>query len=134
MKKITLLSVLLLMGCLSILTLSRCDKDTNCYVNVSVIDETTKRPVSGVFIKIDIDSSFINASGRTDATGTFRATFAAPAIFNVAATYETGYDDEYPIEDFRCYRKGNNTVRLLEGDTVFTTINLEPDIIREARR
>lgn len=121
------------MGGLSVFFFSACDKDTNCYVEVTVIDETTKLPVSGVFVKIDIDSSYINAQGYTDASGNFSTVFSAPAIFNVSAKYETGYDDTYTPDVFYCYRKGNNTIRLKEGETVKTTVNLEAEIIREYR-
>ncbi len=132
-KKILALACLLLIGGLSAFFFNACDKDTNCYVEVTVLDEASKLPVSNVFIKIDIDSSYIKAEGYTDAAGQFRAEFAAPAIFNVAATYETGYDSVYTADKFLCYRKGNNTIRLKEGDTVKSVVNLESEIIREFR-
>ncbi|MBQ6236753.1 MAG: hypothetical protein IJK07_00910 [Bacteroidales bacterium] len=132
-KKILTLVCLVLIGGLSIFSISACDKDTNCYVRVTVVDEVTHAPIKGVFVKIDIDSSYINAQGYTDASGNFDATFTAPAIFNVAAKYETGYDSVYTRELFFCYRKGNNTIRLKEGDTVFSTVNLETEIYRDYR-
>ena len=132
-KKILTLVCLALIGGLSIFSISACDKDTNCYVRITVVDEVTHAPMKGVFVKIDIDSSYINAQGYTDAAGHFDATFTAPAIFNVAAKYETGYDSIYTRELFFCYRKGNNTIRLKEGDTVFSTVNLETEIYRDYR-
>lgn len=130
-KKIFALVCLVLIGGFSIFSIASCDKDTNCYVHVTVVDEVTHAPVKGVFVKIDIDSSYVNAQGFTDANGVFETTFAAPAIYNVAAKYETGYDSVYTRDLFYCYRKGNNTIRLKEGDTVFSTVNLETEIIRE---
>ena len=130
-KKILSLVCLALIGGLSIFSIFACDKDTNCYVRITVVDEVTHAPMKGVFVKIDIDNSYINAEGLTDAAGNFDAVFTAPAIFNVAATYETGYDSIYKPELFYCYRKGNNTIRLKEGDTVFSTVNLESEIYRE---
>ena len=121
------------MGGLSAFFFGACDKDTNCYVEITVVDEVTKKPVKGVFVKIDIDSSYINAQGYTDANGRFDTVFSAPAIFNVSAKYETGYDETYTREMFYCYRKGNNTIRLKEGETVQSTVNLESEIIREYR-
>ena len=135
-KKILTHVCLFLMSSLSVISFVACDKDTNCYVSITVIDEDTKAPVPNVFVKIDIDSSYICAKGNTDSKGTFDATFSAPAIFNVSATYENAsmYDDVYTAEIFHCYRKGNNTIRLKEGDTVRTTVVLESTIIREYRQ
>ena len=132
-KKILTLVCLILIGGLSTLYFASCDKDTNCYVQITVVDEVTHAPIQGVFVKIDIENSYINAEGYTDAAGIFNATFAAPAIYNVAAKYETGYDETYTPELFYCYRKGNNTIRLKEGDTVYSTINLETEIQRDYR-
>ena len=134
-KKILPLVGLLLISTFSIVSFVACDKDTDCYVQISVIDEDTKVPVQGAFVKIDIDSSYISAKGNTDNKGQFYATFSAPAIFNVAVTYENAsmYDSIYTQELFYCYRKGNNTIRLKEGDTVKSTVMLESAIIREYR-
>ena len=132
-KKIFAIVCLALIGGLSIFSISSCDKDTNCYVQITVVDEATHMPVQGVFVKIDIDSSYISAQGYTNAVGRFDTVFSAPAIFNVAAKYETGYDSIYTPDKFYCYRKGNNTIRLKEGDTVTSTINLESEIHYELR-
>lgn len=132
-KKILALTCLLLIGGLSAFFFGACDKDTNCYVEVTVIDEITKLPVKGANVKIDIDNSYVNAEGITDAAGQFKTQFSAPAIFNVAVTYETGYDETYTPDIFYCYRKGNNTIRLKEGETVYCTVNLEAAVIAEYR-
>lgn len=129
-KKILVLAALLLMGGVSAFFFGACDKDTNCYVEITVNDEVTKLPVQGVFVKIDIDSSYISAQGYTNAMGRFDTVFSAPAIFNVSAKYHTGYDTVNGAV-FYCYRKGNNTVRLKEGETVQATINLESTVIQE---
>ena len=91
-KKILALVCLFLIGGLSTLYFVSCDKDTNCYVRITVVDEVTHLPIQGVFVKIDIDNSYVNAQGYTDAAGNFDTVFSAPALFNVAAEYETGYD------------------------------------------
>ncbi len=132
-KKILAIIGLFLISGLSTVFFTACDDDTNCYVKVNVIDEATKKPVSNVFIKIDIDSSYVSSQGLTDAQGQFFTQFTAPAIYNVAAKYETGYDSLYTVDQFYCYRKGNNTIRLKEGDTVETTVILESEIVREYR-
>ena len=131
-KKVLAFACLLLIGGLSVFFFGACDKDTTCYVQINVIDEETKLPVKGVFVKIlDIDPSFGQTEGFTDQAGVFETQFKAPAILNVTATYETGYDSIYTPDLFYCYRKGNNTIRLKEGETVTATINLEKEIVRE---
>ena len=132
-KKIFALALMLLIGGLSVIFFNACDKDTNCYVKVTVLYEVTKTPVSGAFVKIDIDSSYVSSQGTTGPDGTFNTFFSAPAIFNVNVTYETGYDNEYTPDLYYCYRKGSNTIRLKEGDTVFCTVNLEKTVYIEQR-
>lgn len=132
-KKILALTIALLIGGISAVFLNACDKDTNCYVQVTVLDQATDKPVKNVFVKIDIDSSYVKAEGYTDAQGIFNATFSAPAIFNVQATLETGYDSVYTPDIYYCYRSGSNTIRLVEGDTVFSTVILESTIHTEYR-
>lgn len=133
-KKILALVCTILIGGMSAILFNACDKDTNCYVKVSVVDETTKAPIKNAFVKIDIDSSYVSSEGYTDASGVFETSFLAPAIFNVNVTYETGYDSVYTPDLFYCYRKGSNTIRLKEGDTVFSTVVLLKDIIQVARQ
>lgn len=134
-KKILALACLFLMGGLSICFFNSCDKDTTCKVKISVIDEETRAPMSGVFVKfLDIDTSFGISEGITSVAGTFETEFKAPAILNVHATYETGYDDSvFTRERYYCYREGSNTVRLKEGETVEATIVVESDIKQDLR-
>lgn len=132
-KKILAIVCLALIGGFSIFSIVACDKDTDCYVNINVVDEVTHAPIQDVFVKIDINGSYVNSEGYTDAMGVFETVFPAEAIFNVYAEYETGYDSVYTRELFHCYRKGTNTIRLKAGDTVYSTVNLETDIIRDYR-
>lgn len=132
-KKFLFFACVALISGISAFFMNACDKDTNCYVEVTVVDEVTKQPVKGVFVKIDIDSSYVSAEGYTNAQGRFDTVFSAPAIFNVNATYETGYDSIYTPDQFYCYRKGSNTIRLKEGEVVQSTVNLEKEILREYR-
>ena len=127
-KKILALVCLFLIGGLSTLYFVSCDKDTNCYVRITVVDEVTHLPIQGVFVKIDIDNSYVNAQGYTDAAGNFDTVFSAPALFNVFFFNDTATTEIYTRELFYCYRKGNNTIRLKEGDTVYSTINLETEV------
>lgn len=135
MKKKTWLSALFAVTCaISIFFFASCDKDTRCYVKISVIDEETKAPISGAIVKIDIESSAIAAEGTSDHNGEFYASFAAPAIFEVKVTYEDGYDEElYRPDFFYCYREGTNTIRLVEGDTVKSTVIVSSEVKRVQR-
>lgn len=133
-KKIFAIACLILTIALSTILFDSCDKDTNCYVEVTVVDETTLAPISGAFVKIDIDSSYINAQGITNAAGRFDAVFAAPAIFNVNVTYEDGYDETHTPAEYYCYRTGSNTIKLKEGDTVAVTVNVEAYVHKEFRQ
>ncbi len=135
-KKHLSLLVLALAGMMSLFV--ACDKDTDCYVTVDVIDivkvtdsvssHIDTLPVPGAFVKIDIDSSMVNSEGFTDETGTFRTVFAAPAIFNVAVKLTVALE-EYSPDKFDIYRRGSGTIRLREGDTVFSTVILERDTL-----
>ena len=133
-KKILALFSLLLMGGLSIVFFNSCDKDTTCYVKVLVLDEDTRMPLSGVNVRfLDIDTSYGVAQGITDGAGLFETQFKAPAILNVEAIYETGYDEIFTPDLYFCHRDGSNTVRLKEGETVETTIVIESTIKQDLR-
>lgn len=132
-KKIIIISCLLLISSLAAFFFAACDKDTDCYVEVTVIDQNTNLPISGALVTIDIDNSYVSAEGYTNANGRFDAVFKAPAIFNVVARYETGYDDIYTPEEWYCYREGHNTIRLKEGEVVKTTVIVESTVHQEMR-
>lgn len=134
-KKISILTALFLMGGLSICFFNSCDKDTTCRVNISVLDGKTRTPMEGVFVRfLDIDTSFGTTEGLTNTAGIFSTEFKAPAIINVEATYETGYDDSVITRElYYCHRDGSNTVRLKEGETVEATIVLDTTIKQDLR-
>ena len=143
-KKILTFASLLLIGGLSVFFFAACDKDTNSYAEITVVDQNDGKPVYNAFVKIDSNesdygdtttSSAVNASGFTDATGVFRATFSAPAIFNVYVVYEndTMYNEQYDAVNFYCYRDGKGTIRLREGETVKNTITLMSKVNRATR-
>ena len=136
MKKKTLLflSIVLLSG--STTLFSSCDKDTNSYVDVYVVDENNpNKCCPNAYVKIDIDNSYVKQEGYTDAGGHFKTSFQDPAIFDVYVEYEGGcYGEEYDPAIYKCYRVGTNTVRLKEGETVNVTVQVSSDIIREHRQ
>lgn len=127
MKKNALLLVgILFISALSALCFSACDKDTYCYLDVSVTDVLTKQPVADALVLIDMNGSSISDTGRTDNSGMYSTKFAAPAIFNVVVQKDT-LDPLNPGK--RYYRQGTKSIRLKEGETVTANVILEEEIL-----
>jgi len=133
-KKILAVACAFLISGLAIFNFISCDKDTHCYLQVTV-KNSDGLTVSGANVKIDIDSSYVSREGVTNASGRFDTEFPAPAIFNINATYESAefYTEIYPPDNWFCYQKGSNTVRLKEGEIVEATVTLDPGICRDRR-
>ena len=129
MKKslLTTFSVLIICAFSAVL-FSSCDKETDSTVDVVVIDQETNLPFAGVNVKICKDNSEISVEGVTDANGRVKATFKAPAIFDVVCTYETGLSDPTTGEKF--YREGKNSVRLKDGETVECKVIVLKEMLR----
>jgi hypothetical protein len=122
-KKINRLCLLLFISLLPATLFTSCDDDTNCYLDVQVIDEVTKAPVSGAIVELyqnNCDPSDYNyRSGVTDGTGTYSTSFVAPGIYSIKATLNLAEGG---------YRLGTGTVRTLEGETKVTQVILTADI------
>ena len=119
-KKIHLFSVLLFISLLPMVFFTACDKDTNCYIEVLVVDEATLDPVSGVSVVLyqqnGNSEDFNYETGVTDANGTFSTHFVAPAIISIRARLDVANGG---------YREGNATVRLVEGEVKNAKVILE---------
>ena len=118
-KKITLISVMLFISLLSCGLFTACDKDTNCYLDVLVVDETSRAPISGAKIVISQNGGSVHDEGVTDATGMYSTHFSAPAVININATLDMGNGGE---------RRGSNAVRLIEGEVKTVTIPMPTEI------
>lgn len=118
-KKILLASAMLFFSILPLALFTSCDKDTNCYLKVFVIDDDTKMPISGAIVNISqTNGGTVRDEGITGTDGTYTAKFSAPAIVKVnAALHVTGGE-----------RRGETQVRLLEGETLTAKINLTSQI------
>jgi len=110
---------LLFISLLSCLTFSSCDKDTNCYLDVTVVDETTRAPIAGAKITISQNGGSLHDEGITDANGLYSTHFSAPAVVNIDAVLDMGNDGE---------RRGSNAVRLIEGEVKTVTIPMPAEI------
>ena len=122
-KKIIFASAMLFFSILPMLLFTSCDKDTNSYLEVLVIDDATKEPIPGA--NVDITQSgggTIQVHGVTDSKGIFKATFKAPAIVKVKASLPM------PIEQGGGERRGETQVRLIEGETLTAKISLTEQV------
>ena len=118
-KKIFMTSAMLFFSILPLAFFTSCDKDTNSYLEVLVIDDTTKDPIPGANVDItQPNGGTIQVHGMTDDKGLFKATFKSPAIVKVEASLPI------PTSQGGGKRRGNTQVRLLEGETLTATISL----------
>lgn len=126
-KKNWLIIGILLISLLSATLLTACDKDTWCYLDVTVTDVLDNKPVPDAWVKIDMEGSTIYDKGYTESNGVYSTKFAAPAIFNI--TVRLPYIDTLnPTTPY--YRQGVKSVRLKEGETVSASVILEEEIKR----
>lgn len=127
-KKNLILSALLFFSVLPMTLFTGCDKDTNCYLDVKVIDEATRGPVSGAIINVWQDGGTVQAAGITDGSGEYSTHFSAPAIVKIKATLQV-YDLTDPAHPIPLgERRGETSVRLKEGETVHGNITLPAQV------
>ena len=122
----------LLISLLSCTVFTSCDKDTWCYVDVTVLDaKNNNEPSPGAWVKIQYvkknDANpqnnvvgTISDTGQCNANGRYQTKFAAPAIFTVTARI----DEPDTLNNKYYYREGEKTVRLKEGEAVPVTVKV----------
>lgn len=120
-KKGLALATILLFSGLSTSIFTSCDDDTNNYLQVKVVDVTTELPIAGTIVSVSAEGSTIEKIVATDSAGISNFTFAAPAVFEIVATYNI---DSLSNSQTITYREGSSSARLKDGDTVFVTIAL----------
>lgn len=126
MKKIiNRFCLLLCFSLLPSLFFTSCDRDTNSYLDVLVIDEVTKEPVAGVNVETyqnNRDESDYNfRRGVTGTNGIFSTYYGAPGIMSIYVYYNI----DAPTGG---QRRGSGTVRVIEGETKTVQIILESAI------
>ncbi len=121
-KKRILFPALLFISLLTAAVFSACDKDTNCYLDVLVVEEGTRTPVSNVNITITQEQGSINVEGITGADGKFSTHFPAPAILTVNASLLVDPENNG-------HRDGSTTVRTADGETVTAIVTLAKEIL-----
>lgn len=125
-KRVLLIASSLLISALTSTLMISCDKDTNSYLHVTVVDETDKtKTFEGAEIKVDMNGSAVNREGLTDANGVFFTSFPAPAVFSIQAIYEIA---EQSNSTTKVYREGKGSARLKDGDTSYVTVALSTEL------
>jgi hypothetical protein len=120
-KKLNIAALILFISLLPMTIFSSCDKDTNCYLDVLVLEEGTRAPVSGAKIIINQEGGSVYAVGITEANGKFSTYFNAPAILNVNAELLVDVENNG-------YRRGSTTVRIIEGESKTAIVTLAQQI------
>ncbi|MBR1833924.1 MAG: hypothetical protein IJ785_00210 [Bacteroidales bacterium] len=136
MKKKTLpILGLLFISALSFLSFGSCEKDTKCYIEVTVLDSKNNNlPAPGAWVKIqyvknneeDPNNNIVGTisdTGQCDQNGVYRTFFYAPAIFTIQARI----DEPDTLNHKFYYRQGERTIRLKEGETVTSTVKVTGD-------
>ena len=118
MRKL-LFPALLFISLLTPAVFSACDKDTNCYLDVFVVDETSRAPIPNAKITISQNGGSVHDEGVTNAEGLYQTHFSAPAVVNINAVLDMGNSGE---------RRGSNAVRLVEGEVKTVTIPMPSEI------
>lgn len=117
-KKNCVLAVLLFISLLPVAFFASCDKDTNSYVDVLVLNQTGRTPVSGVTVELyqnSCDTSdYKYAIGITNTEGIFSTHYDSPGILKIKATLVTPDGT----------RHGEGDVRLVEGETKTVQVTL----------
>ncbi len=129
-KKNLLLSAMLFFSTLSISLFASCDKDTNCYLDVKVVEESVVDPISGTAIsgvtvpgatvEVYQDGGNVHANGITNGSGIYSTYFDAPAIVKIKAKEQVYNATGQAIGE----RRGETAVRLKQGETVSALITL----------
>lgn len=133
-KKNLIFSLALFFSLLPMAVFTSCDKDTNCYLDVNVVDAGTVNPISGEIIagpsipgaEVEVyqDGGTVHANGVTDGDGIYSTYFDAPAIVKIRARLQL----YTPTGQSAGYREGTTSVRLIEGETITAKVTLSSQV------
>ena len=136
-KKCLPLIGILLISALSAIAFSACDKDTFCYLDVTVVDSKyDNAPAGGAWVKVQYVKKnesdpmnnvvgTISDTGQCNANGIYKTKFATPAIFTITARV----DEPDTLNHKFYYREGEKSIRLKEGEVVTATVKIIGDKI-----
>ena len=131
-KKCLPLIGILLISALSAIAFSACDKDTFCYLDVTVIDSKyDNAPAGGAWVKVQYVKKnesdpmnnvvgTISDTGQCNENGIYKTKFAAPAIFTITARVK----EPDTLNNKEYYREGEKSIRLKESEVVTATVKI----------
>lgn len=134
-KKSLFILAILSISALSATLFTSCDKDTWCYLDITVVDARTNSiPTDTTYVKVqyvkhnDTDPNndvvgTIADTGMCDERGTYQTRFAAPAIFTITARI----NEPDTLNHKFYFREGEKSIRLKEGETVTATVKVTGD-------
>ncbi len=123
-KRHLILSATLLFSMLSVALFSNCDRDTNCYLDVKVVDSDTKMPIPLAVVEVYQDGGTVNATGITGSNGVYSTYFVAPAIVSIKAKLDSINDNGVRVGE----RRAAGSVRLVEGETKTAQLTMTKQI------
>ena len=133
-KKNFIFSLALFFSILPMAFFSSCDKDTNCYLDVNVVDEGTVNPISGemtsgpgiagAVVEVYQDGGTVHAQGVTGSDGVYSTYFSAPDIVKIKAKLQLYNESGQAAGE----RRGETSVRLVEGETIPAKITLSSQV------
>jgi hypothetical protein len=133
-KKNLLFSVVLFFSILPMAFFTSCDKDTNCYLDVKVLDEGMINPISGEMtpgnpiplaeVEVYQDGGTVYSKGITGSDGVYSTYFNAPAIVKIKARLQLYNDAGQAAGE----RRGETSVRLAEGETITANVTLSSQV------
>lgn len=123
-KKQFVLSALLLFSILPLALFSSCDRDTNCYLEVKVIDSNTKMPIPLALVEVYQDGGTVYSIGTTGNNGVYSTFFVAPAIVSIRAKLDVYNESGVRVGE----RRANGSVRLVEGETKTAQLSMTDQI------
>lgn len=126
-KRHFILCATLLISMLSVALFSACDRDTNCYLDVKIIDSNTKNPIPLAHVEIYQDGGTVHAYGITGNDGVYSTFFVAPAIVSIRAKLDVFNENGVRVGE----RRAQGSARLTEGEVKTATLSMTEQIFFE---
>lgn len=126
-KRHFILCATLLFSLLSVALFSSCDSDTNCYLDVKVIDSNTKIPLPMAQVEIYQDGGTVHSYGITGNDGVYSTFFVAPAIVSIRAKLDVFNENGVRVGE----RRAQGSARLSEGEVKTATLSMTEQIFFE---
>ncbi len=123
-KRHFILCATLLFSMLSVALFSGCDRDTNCYLDVKVVDSNTKKPIPLAVVEVYQDGGTVHALGTTGSDGVYSTFFVAPAIVSIRAKLDVFNENGVRVGE----RRANGAMRLVAGETKTVQLSMTEQV------